>query len=218
MKLFKMISLGAMLYFFMGLSTSQAQGNQDSDGPRIGIKGGVNFSTLYTKDADKSKSRTGFNLGLFSKLPITNFLALQPELYFSTKGAEVTYNDAFVDGTAEFNLNYVEVPLLIVVDIADNFNVHFGPYAALLISGKVKNGSNINLFDFEANIDPDDYNKLDAGIAAGAGIDVGAVSLGARYNIGLTTVGKERSFLGTTYAFPNAKNSVLNFYIALGLN
>jgi hypothetical protein len=50
------------------------------------------------------------------------------------------------------------------------------------------------------------------------GIDIGAVSIGARYNVGLTTVGKERSFLGTPYTFPNAKNSVLNFYIALGLN
>lgn len=218
MKQVKILFTATILFFFMGLSSSQAQGNEDTNRARIGIKGGVNFSALYTKDADKSKMQTGFNLGLFSKLPITNYLAIQPELYFTTKGAEVTYNDVFVDGTAEFKLNYVELPLMIVVNISDNFNLQVGPYAALLVSGKVKNGSNINLFDFEENINPEDYNKLDAGVAAGAGIDIGAVSIGARYNVGLTTVGKERTFLGTPYTFPNAKNSVLNFYIALGLN
>lgn len=39
-----------------------------------------------------------------------------------------------------------------------------GPYAAYLISGKAKNESNINLFDFEENLHTDDYNKFDLGI------------------------------------------------------
>jgi hypothetical protein len=107
MKQVKILFTSFLVVCFIGITTISAQEN-DGDGTRIGIKGGVNFSALYTKDADKSKSQTGFNVGLFSKLPITNYLAIQPELYFTTKGAEVTYNDVLVDGTAEFNLNYVE--------------------------------------------------------------------------------------------------------------
>ncbi|MEP7170517.1 MAG: porin family protein, partial [Bacteroidota bacterium] len=112
---------------------------QDSNPVRFGIKGGVNFSNLYAKDAENSKMRTGFNVGLFAKLPLTNHIAVQPELYYTTKGAEITYNNIFVDGTAGFHLNYIELPLLIVGNITENFNVHAGPYAAFLINGKVKN-------------------------------------------------------------------------------
>ncbi len=191
---------------------------QESNKTRIGIKGGVNFSNLYTEDADDTNMRTGFNAGLFAKLPLTNMFAIQPELFYSTKGSEVTYKNTFVDGTANFNLNYIEVPVLLVVNITDNFNLHFGPYFSYLISGKVKNKSNVNLFDFEDNIDPEDYNRFDAGVAAGVAVDLGGISIGARYNHGLKTVGKERDFLGTNYTFPDAVNGVLSVYASVSFN
>lgn len=190
---------------------------QNTNATQFGIKGGVNFSNLYTKDAEKDKMMAGFNVGLFSKLPISNSLSFQPELYFTTKGAEVTYNNIFVDGTARFKLNYIEMPLLFVINVTDNFSLHAGPYAAYLISGNVKNESNVNLFDFEENINADDYNRFDAGIAAGASIDFRSVSFGARYTYGLTKVGKEKTFMGTTYTFPDANNAVLSFYASVPL-
>ena len=186
--------------------------------PRIGVKGGVNFSTLYTENSDNSKMLTGFNVGLFAKLPITKNIALQPEFYYTTKGSEVTYNNLFANGTARFNVNYLEVPLLLMMNITQNFNVHVGPYAGYMVSGKATNKSNVSLFDYENVLNTSDYNRFDAGLAAGVGIDVGALSLGARYSYGLTKVGKERSFFGTTYTFPDASNSVMNFYIGIALN
>lgn len=194
----------------------QAQVNKDI--PRVGIKGGVNFSALYTKDSYDEKMLTGFNIGLFSKVPITQHVAFQPELYFTTKGAEVTYNNTFVDGIGRFKLNYIELPVLLIINVTDNFNIQAGPYASYLLSGKVTNESNVNLFNFEDNINADDFNRFDAGIAAGAGLDFGSLGIGVRYNYGFTTVGKERSFLGTTYTFPDAKNGVLNFYAAISIN
>jgi hypothetical protein len=185
---------------------------------RIGIKGGLNFSNLNVEKAIDVKMRTGANLGLFAKLPVGGMFAIQPELYYITKGSDITYNDVFVDGTARFNLNYLEVPVLLVVNVTDNFNIHAGPYVSYLLNGTVKNKANIKLFDFEKNINTDDYERVDAGIAAGIGIDINAVSIGARYNFGLRNVGKERVFLGTTYTFPDAKNGVLNFYISVSLN
>jgi len=196
----------------------EAQDRHGTYSPRFGIKGGVNFSNLYTKDGSHAKMLTGFNFGILSKMPITQHVAVQPELYFTTKGAEVTYNSPFVDGTARFNLNYLEVPLLLVLNLTDNVNIHVGPYGAFMISGLVKNVSNINLFNFEQNIVTADYNRFDAGITIGAGIDIGIISLGARYNYGLTNVGRERTFLGVPYTVPNAKNGVFNFYISVSLN
>ena len=185
---------------------------------RIGVKAGLNMSSLYTNDSENSNLITGFNMGVFSKLPILDFLAIQPEIYLTTKGASVSYNNLFVDGSARFNLTYLEVPVLCVYNITDNFNVHAGPYLAYMLNGKVTNDSDINLFDFEENIDANDYNRIDAGIALGAGVDVGAISLGLRYNLGLTKVGKEQSILGVNYTIPDATNGVLNLYVSLSLN
>ena len=204
-------------------SNTSAQENQDTRAKyktRLGLKGGINFSNLFTEDkkAEKDNVLAGFNVGLFAKLPLAKFIAIQPELYFTTKGAEITYANAFVDGTAHFRLNYIELPVLVVVNITDNLNIHAGPYAAYLINGNVKNESNINLFDFEKNINDDSYNRFDGGLQLGAAIDIGTLSLGARYSYGLTKVGRENNFLGTSYTFPNAHNGVMNFYLAVSLN
>lgn len=190
---------------------------QETDNSSFGFKGGVNFSNLYTEDAENSNTRIGFNAGVYAKMPITRLFAIQPEFYYTTKGAEVTYRNAFVDGTALFKLDYLELPLLLVVNVTNNFNIHVGPYAAVLISGKVKNDSNVGAFNFEDNINVDDYNRLDAGIAAGVGFDLGALGIGARYTYGVTKVGKERDFIGTRYTFPDAVNGVLNLYLSIGL-
>lgn len=216
----KSIILITMSFLLIGImhTPGEAQNRHETYSTRFGIKGGVNFSNLYTKDGSHSKMLTGFNFGILSKMPITQHVAIQPEFYFTTKGAEVTYNSLFVDGTARFNLNYLEVPLLLVLNITDNFNIQVGPYGAFMISGLVKNVSNINLFNFEQNIVTADYNRFDAGIAIGAGIDIGIISLGARYNYGLTNVGRERTFLGVSYTVPDAKNGVFNFYISVSLN
>ena len=191
---------------------------QENKGMQFGIKGGLNLSNLYTSDAKSSDMITGFQLGVFNKLPVTSFLAIQPEFYVTTKGASVTYNNLFIDGTAKFNLTYLEVPVLCVVNVTHLLNVQFGPYVAYMIDGKVKNEANINLFNFEQNINVDDYNRIDAGVLLGAGLDVGSITMGARYSLGLTKVGKTKSFLGSDYTVPNAKNAVINFYLAASFN
>lgn len=184
---------------------------------RFGLKGGANLANLYVDDIDDKNQILGFNLGLFAKVPLTRHFAIQPELYFTTKGSELTYNNSFVVGNARFNLNYIEIPVLAVINITSNFNIHAGPYAGYLIHSKVSNESSGTAFDFENNINEDDYNRVDAGLQVGAGIDIGSIGIGARYSYGMTTVGKERNFLGTSYTFPDAKNSVFNLYISLAL-
>lgn len=200
------------------ITISAQDTSTNSNGTKFGIKGGVNFSNLYSDDVDDENVLTGFNLGLYAKLPITDFIAVQPEISYTTKGAELVYNNAFADGTARFKLGYIEVPVVLVFDITENFNIHAGPYFGYLIDGKVTNESNGGTFDFEENLDEDDFNRFDAGIAAGVGFDFGTIGVGARYNYGLTNVGKERTYGGSDYTFPDAKNSVLNVYVTFGLN
>ena len=200
---------------FCVLSSLQAQTSGSDSG--FGIKGGVNFSNLYTKDVTDQNVLTGFNVGVFAKVAVTDRFALQPELIYTTKGAELKYNNAFAQGTGKFKLDYIEIPVLLKINISDNFNIHAGPYAAFLISSKVTNEDSNGNINFEDQVDPNDLNKFDYGLAAGLGFDFDDFGIGARYNYGLSTVGKERTFLGTTYTFPDSKNSVLSIYASIKL-
>lgn len=194
-----------------------AQGTSDSSNLKFGIKGGVNFSNFYTQDVEDNNVLTGFNAGIFAKVPITSSFAIQPELLYTTKGAELTYNNSFVNGTSKFRLNYIELPVLLVVNLTKNFNIHAGPYVAYLVDGKATNNSQGTLFDTESNLSNEDYNKFDTGLSVGLGFDSNDIGFGVRYNYGLQTVGKERNFAGTNYTFPDGKNSVINLYFSYSI-
>jgi hypothetical protein len=202
------------LVFF--LAVIQVITAQEKSEYKLGFKGGVNFTNVGTTTGVTNKSLTGVHFGLFAKLPITESFAVQPELYFTTKGGELTYQNVVVDGTAKFNLNYIEVPVLAVFKIFPGFNFQVGPYASYLVSSKVTNVDDVT-FNFEDNIQSGDFNKFDTGVMAGFGIAVKSVEIGVRYNFGLLKVGKDKTYLGTNYIFPDGKNSAINAYVSYSI-
>lgn len=204
------------LTLFISASFGMLHAQDNNVNTEFGVKGGFNMSNLYGSgdDVDDNNILYGFNAGVYATLPISDFVAIQPELLFTTKGAKLEYGDP-LSGNAKFKLNYIELPLLVRVNITKNFNIHAGGYASYLVSSKIKGEGDV---EFDEGIDRDDLNKFDAGIAAGIGVDFAPVSVGLRYNYGLTTVGKERTVLGTTYTVPDAKNSNLSLYVSYKLN
>jgi hypothetical protein len=106
----------------------------------------VNFSNLYTDNVDDNVL-TGFNAGLYAKFPLQIPFPYNLK-YHTTKGAELSYNNAFANGTATFKTNYIEVPVLPVFNLTNALNVHAGPYAAYMVS-KTTNDS--NLFTLKLN-------------------------------------------------------------------
>lgn len=203
----------ALVFFLAVMQITTAQEKSEY---KLGFKGGINFTNVGTTTGVTNKSLTGVHFGLFAKLPITNSFAVQPELYFTTKGGELTYQNVVVNGTAKFNLNYIEVPVLAVFKIFPGFNFQVGPYASYLVSSKVKNVNEVS-FNFEDNIQSGDFNKFDTGVMAGFGIDVKSVEIGVRYNFGLLKVGKDKTYLGTNYIFPDGKNSAINAYVSYSI-
>jgi hypothetical protein len=203
----------AIVFFLAVVSCTVAQEKSEY---KLGLKGGVNFTNVGTTTGVTNKSLTGVHFGLFAKLPITSKVAIQPELYFTTKGGELTYQNVFVDGTAKFNLNYIEVPVLAVFKIFKGFNFQVGPYASYLVNSKVTNASDVT-FNFEDNIQSGDFKKFDTGIVAGFGIEVKKVEIGVRYNFGLLKVGKDKTYAGGNYIFPDGKNSAINVYVSYSI-
>jgi Outer membrane protein beta-barrel domain len=212
-----MKNLKKIVAFVVYISILQLSFSQTSSGTnkfKFGVKGGVNFSNIYTQNVESNNVLTGFNVGAFAKLPITESFAIQPELLYTTKGAKLNYNNYFVNGSAKFNLNYIELPVLAVVNLTNNFNVHAGLYVAYLVDAKATNDARGTLLDIQNNLSNEDYNKFDVGLAVGVGYEADKIGFGVRYNYGLQKVGKERSFLGTNYTFPDGKNSVINVYLS----
>ena len=209
MKKSKNLIFASLALVLISITGIQAQEKTAS----YGFKGGLNFSNLYTDNVDDNNVLTGFNAGLYAKFPISKGIAIQPEISYTTKGAELVYNNAFVNGVAKFNVNYIEVPVLLVMNITDNLNLHVGPYAAYMVSGKTSNDS--NLISTQRELDTNDFNKFDAGLAGGLGIDLDVVNFGVRYNYGLTKIAKQSN---TSFISSDAKNSVLSVYVGLRLN
>ncbi|MCG9790964.1 porin family protein [Flavobacterium algicola] len=205
----------AALALLIGLGSTRTHAQVNTGDAQFGVKGGVNFSNMYTEDVDDNNVLTSFNAGVYALLPITDFAAIQAEVLYSRKGSELVYDNAFASGTAKFKLNYIEVPILVKGNITKNLSVHAGPYVAYLIDAEV---SGEGTFDGSQSYDNDDFKKFDAGLSAGIGLDFDRVGFGARYNYGLTTVGKERSIAGVEYTVPDGKNSNVSVYMTLKLN
>jgi hypothetical protein len=204
-----------ILSLILSISILKGQ-SSDENKTRFGIKAGLNISNMYTKDVQDKNTILGFNGGLFLKVPVTSGFAVQPELLYTTKGSELTYN-SFVNGKASFTLNYVELPVLAVINLTKIVNIYGGVYISTLTSVVVKNKSDVDLFNFENELKKSDFEMYDWGLVGGAGLDFNKVSLGIRYEYGMKPVGKERSFLGQSYRFPDARNSTIQIYLSISI-
>ena len=54
---------------FLNITNAQTESNSQTPNPSVGIKGGLNFTNLYTEDVDDNNILTSFNLGLYANLP-----------------------------------------------------------------------------------------------------------------------------------------------------
>ena len=208
----RFIGLTALCVIFF-TTTTNLIAQSDSNGG-FGVKGGLSISNLYAQNVSDKNTILGFNGGVFFKMPITDFIAIQPELLYAQKGAQLKYN-TIVTGSGNFTLNYFEIPVLGVVNLTRNFNIHGGVYGAYLASANIQNVAGDGSYDFNKELNRDNFETIDYGLTAGLGFDFSRASLGLSYDYGLKTVGKDKSFLGTTYKFPDARNSSLQVYLSI---
>lgn len=180
--------------------------------PSLGLRGGLNMADFGGSRIVDSDSRTGFTVGAFASIPLSVALSIQPEVNFSQRGARsAAYDyDAFPqDGDAppigvylseKTRHDYLQLPLLLKLSpsIADAFvrPVFFiGPAVAFLLDVE-----NVNDTDYEEYL-----NSTDFGVIIGGGVELGNLSIDARYNLGLTAV--EREYAAS---FGNVRGAVKN--------
>jgi len=150
--------------------------------PVWGIKGGLNFATYHHANKDVQATldaRTGFHLGIISHNHLTDKIAIQPELQFSTQGTEVNVaNEDF-----EYQLKYINLPVMFQYMFHNGFRVEAGPYIGALIGAK-------DVYDDGTEDDSkDDYKTFDGGLGLGLNyLTYSGFGIGGRYNIGLANI------------------------------
>jgi hypothetical protein len=198
--------IGISLIITMGLFS----GIVNAQSVNYGIKGGLNLSNLYIKaeNIDDENPRIGMHLGLFSQIMFADAIGIQPEILFSHKGSEASYT-GLIDQTVKFNLNYIDIPVLLVVRPIEVLEIHAGPYLGILVNSKVKYSG---LIEGEDEIDRDHLKTFDYGFAGGVAFNFGNLQTGIRYNMGSQEIADSdlaRLLLG------DSKNSYLQLYLAI---
>jgi hypothetical protein len=167
---------------------------------KVGLTAGLNISN--TIDAGNSNFSTnslaGFNGGLTLDIPIAYPISFEPEILYSGKG--YTANTDY--GRFTQRTNYIDVPLLLKVKLAPQFNFLVGPSINFLASTK-------NTYETGFSIEQEQYynNRGDQTSISGViglSVDLGRnVELRGRYNIDLTSTSpQDNSYL------PNYRNQV----------
>lgn len=176
---------------------------------KIGLRAGLNFSNMYVgDDLTTNKMKVSYHVGLFAKFPITRGFSIQPELLYSNKGSKLDFGQQ--NGEYRFNLNYIELPVLLAFNVGENFHINVGPYVGYLAKADVtllKNGD----FDDLTDINENAFNRWDFGGTAGVGFDINKFTIGARYNLGFTELNNS-TLLGQI--IPGSKNN--SVYLTLG--
>lgn len=206
MKRVRLTMISVVLVFFC-TSVLQAQLM-----PKGGIKGGLNLSNLYIDDVEDENVRTGFHVGVYRQFMIGPALAIQPELIYSTKGAEAEYNILTVNGERKFNLNYIDLPVLLTFKLGDDADISFGPYVGYLVG--VSTSTDGDFGESYRELNRDNYEKWDYGLTGGLALNFDPIAFGLRYNYGLNEIADTAN---ARQQIGDAKNSVAQVYISLNL-
>ena len=179
--------------------------------PQFGIKAGLNLSNMSVDGADDSNILPGFHVGAFTSVPIgTSAFSVQPELLYSTKGMKAEYTES-VTGEATYRLNYIDIPVYLVYNLARDFNFHAGPYVGFLLNAHTEFDSEVVDFLEITSEDEDYFNSITVGLSAGLGFSLMKFDLGFNYSFGFIPVADENKALEPLLG--DAKNNVIQVYV-----
>src|SRR5690606_23253190 len=105
---------------------AQQTGNTSSNPVTFGVKGGMNVSSLSNgADLSDSKSKIGFNAGVFANIPLASSFSVQPEVLYNDLGSKVTREYSVLGNNykSEYsrNLGYVAVPVMFQYNATPEF-------------------------------------------------------------------------------------------------
>lgn len=169
---------------------------------QLGIKAGINAAVLDGENLGSTSTRykTYYHAGLLYEAKLLGPVSIQPELLYSLQGSSIRT----AIGNYDAKLHYLNLPVLAKVTVGPVF-VEAGPQVGVLVSRQDDNVA--------GGGDSYRFKRTDFTLAAGGGVKLGNLLLGARFNAGLNDIDDSRNLSGLND--PRFKNRVIQGYVAL---
>lgn len=144
-----------------------------------------------------TKSVTGFYAGGFTNIPVSENLSIEPGLYYSAKGYELSGSYSVkgigllsAHASTRLHSSYIDMPVLIKLNL-NGFQIFGGPQLSYLTTAKITTKAGISIFNLiTSKTDVTNrLNRWDAGLTAGAGYQFSnGIRLTGSYEHGLSKV------------------------------
>ena len=167
----------------------------------VGIRAGLNRSTVSAEDAPSQEARMGMIVGVDAALPLANSVELRVGGSYAQKGSGAS--DVGI-GSISLEMDYFQLSALTRLGTprdggGPSFGVLFGPWAAFNLSCNAS--ANLDFGEFgsvneSASCENPDPTAMDFGVAAGAGAEL-AVSESLRlgldivYSMGFANIAQD---------------------------
>lgn len=175
----------------------------------LGLKGGVSKDEIRMDNVASAEGIVGWHFGAFFRVKPPLAPGVQLEALYNSMGTDVMLSDSLADDS-EVRLQYLQAPLFLVFSLGPA-ELHVGGYASHLLNASIRHPQQVQseLVALRAN----QFLDTDYGLLGGVGFDLGQIYLGARYTIGLGTIGASDNAI-----LRDARNSQFQFYLGIGFN
>lgn len=160
-------------------------------GVRLGLNAGSVRSDAPSLDGNEMK--TGLNIGVAIGTQLSRYtpLFIESGLYYSQKGGKSS-NGLGDYGKFTYDLNYLELPILLKYKHFTRSGVSIEPFAGGFIScgvaGNIKDYAERQAF---SSFSDGYFNRIDGGIKLGCGVGYGIGYAEVAYDFGLANVGQD---------------------------
>ncbi|HEA29945.1 MAG TPA: PorT family protein [Leeuwenhoekiella sp.] len=178
---------GFLMIALIVFGATAAQAQQDWG---FGIKGGVNFANITGNDFGDADGRTSFYAGLVGELPIVdNLFSIQPEVMYSGQGydlARIDQDNVFdTDDNVEYQLDYINVPILAKIYLVEGLSVQAGPSFNFKVNEEIDSAPTAD----NGDVDLDSAKDFEVGGAVGLEYKLNnGLFIQGRYNYGFTDI------------------------------
>jgi len=178
----------SVVFLTVAWTTTQAQTFN------LGVKAGVNLAKINA-DFASEENRLGYQVGAWARIGGASFY-VQPEAYIGSKGnkfisiVQNNGNEVAAEGKVKFTT--LDVPVLLGTKFGSN-NLNFRVMAGPVISFVLDENSSFSSA-YQQATDFDNYKNQAFGVQAGAGVDVGSISVDLRYEAGLSNISKSEKY------------------------
>lgn len=160
----------------------------------LGVKAGVNLAKINA-DFASEENRLGYQIGAWARIGGASFY-VQPEAYIGSKGNKfisfTNNNNTEIAAEGKVKFTTLDIPVLLGTKFGSN-KLNFRVMAGPVISFVLDENSSFNSA-YQQATDFDNYKNQALGIQAGAGIDVGSISVDLRYEAGLSNISKSEKY------------------------